>query len=591
MNARVMGTAADAGPTTATLPDTFTVAGALAAVRAGGHDVDDEQVATELNKPAPPPLAARVVLGIGIWVGAVLVAGLVRLVDDWLLDDAVRAAVGVISLALAGVISRQERWGDVRVHLAVIFVIVGEGCVITALPHKSEEILFGMFLLQASIVVLVNNPLTRFTSTGLSIFWLFVLGRELGGNNHLHAPIPDLVAACVLSVFVGLWLAQGRLMRTRLVGFLQPVGYGLAGGLMGVAGLNAGLESGGGRFEAYDLHGAVTAVYVVLLIVAATTLAAQTAQRQGRSAPWSALVLFGAVACLLGALTWRMPDLLLAPLLLVLGKARRERALYLLGLVTLAGGLIFTYANVDGSLLFKAGVLFAAGGLLLGARLLLVMIFGTDDDAPPASEPIALSSMNSVAVRAGSFFIDRQRTQAWGKRLGVALAVALAVGTPLSMAASKERIKETGELVLLPLAPRDPRSIMQGDYMVLRYTYPREVSQGGERTWPTNRWTGANAPSTWPSEGALRLTLGDNGVVELAEPETEAMGPLADNQARLKYRVRRGRVKIGAESFFFEEGQASAFSGARFGGLRVSSSGEAVLVGLYDSDAHELGGR
>jgi uncharacterized membrane-anchored protein len=568
----------------------FTVGAALAEVRDAGHTLDDAAIERELNKPPPPPLAARVVLGIGIWVGAALVAGLAELIDDWLREDGVRLAFGIASLVLAGIISRQERWGDVRVHLAVLFVIVGEGCVITTLPGKDEGILLGLFLLQASIVVLVKNPLTRFTSTGLSVLWLFALSRKLGGGGtSLNAATPDLMVLAVAAAFVGLWLTHGRLVRTTLVGLVQPVGYGLAGGLMGVAALNAMMEAGRGSFDAYLAPPLVAAGHVVLLVIAAVVLARQTARRASRSVPWSILVLFTVVAALLGALTCHMPDLLLAPMLLLIGKARRERALYLLGLVTLVAGLGFTYANVDGSLLFKAAVLFGAGVLLLGARLLVVMVFGASDDAPPVHEPVALSSTGTMAVRAGRFVIDRKRTQAWGKRLAVALAVAMAVGVPLGMAAAKERVKQTGKLVLIPLAPRDPRSIMQGDYMVLRYRFPVDEEKAPGRSWERGNRGPANV-SQWPSDGTLRLRLNDQHIVtaSTAEAEGEQASTLGVNEARLRYRVRRGQPKIGAESFFFEEGQARTFESARFGGLRVAPSGDAVLVGLYDAEGNAL---
>ena len=40
----------------------------------------------------------------------------------------------------------------------------------------------------------------------------------------------------------------------------------------------------------------------------------------------------------------------------------------------------------------------------------------------------------------------------------------------------KEEIKANGETVLLELAPVDPRSLMQGDYMRLRYAIERSQS-------------------------------------------------------------------------------------------------------------------
>ena len=45
----------------------------------------------------------------------------------------------------------------------------------------------------------------------------------------------------------------------------------------------------------------------------------------------------------------------------------------------------------------------------------------------------------------------------------------------------KEQIKNQGDIVLLELAPVDPRSLMQGDYMRLRYAVERDAfdaSQG-----------------------------------------------------------------------------------------------------------------
>ena len=43
--------------------------------------------------------------------------------------------------------------------------------------------------------------------------------------------------------------------------------------------------------------------------------------------------------------------------------------------------------------------------------------------------------------------------------------------------ANKQDILENGHTLLLQLAPRDPRSLMQGDYMALRYAMADEVAQ------------------------------------------------------------------------------------------------------------------
>ena len=51
----------------------------------------------------------------------------------------------------------------------------------------------------------------------------------------------------------------------------------------------------------------------------------------------------------------------------------------------------------------------------------------------------------------------------------------------------------------------------------------------------------------------------------------------------LRYRIRKGRVWLGTNAFFFEEGSAERFRKARYGQFRVDrASGDAVLVGLRD---------
>ena len=126
----------------------------------------------------------------------------------------------------------------------------------------------------------------------------------------------------------------------------------------------------------------------------------------------------------------------------------------------------------------------------------------------------------------------------------------------------KERIKRGGEKVYLQLLPVDPRSLMQGDYMALRFALVQEIER---RADPVRR------------EGETKLlnvALDAKRVAGLALPG-------AVGQIQLRYRIRDGHVWLGTNAFFFEEGSAQRFSGARYGEFRVDhDSGEAVLVGL-----------
>lgn len=140
----------------------------------------------------------------------------------------------------------------------------------------------------------------------------------------------------------------------------------------------------------------------------------------------------------------------------------------------------------------------------------------------------------------------------------------------------RQQVLEHGQPMLLDLRPVDPRSLMQGDYMVLRYA---------ETLFPPP----ALRPDM-PERGAFVVALDEHDVARYARLDDG--GPLADDEARLKYKQvdEGGRIRLGAESFFFEEGQADRYGGARYGVLHVDDAGNSVLVGLADGEWRLLGG-
>jgi uncharacterized membrane-anchored protein len=143
------------------------------------------------------------------------------------------------------------------------------------------------------------------------------------------------------------------------------------------------------------------------------------------------------------------------------------------------------------------------------------------------------------------------------------VAAALVLGAVNWSIFAKERIKTNGERVFLALAPVDPRSIMQGDYMALRFEIVNDIPTG--------------------VSGSVPLRVDSNGVATL-NPDPGAAG------LRIRYRIRNGLVWLGTNAYFFEEGTAEQYAGARFGEFRVDrESGEAVLVGLADKDLKKMG--
>lgn len=135
----------------------------------------------------------------------------------------------------------------------------------------------------------------------------------------------------------------------------------------------------------------------------------------------------------------------------------------------------------------------------------------------------------------------------------------------------KEQTLKEGELVLFRLAPVDPRSLMQGDYMALNYEVANIVQ---------NDMTDTLALLPW--RGYAVIALDSNQVAKIVRLQPDK-GQLANNEKLIKYhKGQSDLLKLGAESFFFEEGKGELYEKATYGGLRVDRDGNSILVGLYD---------
>ena len=113
-----------------------------------------------------------------------------------------------------------------------------------------------------------------------------------------------------------------------------------------------------------------------------------------------------------------------------------------------------------------------------------------------AGAPVALllrarhQPADQVAADAG----DGRRVHRRGARVGskgermkpltlralIALGALLVLGALNFAIVGKERIRRDGEVVYLPLAPVDPRSLIQGDYMALRFALARDIERRDE---------------------------------------------------------------------------------------------------------------
>jgi len=87
----------------------------------------------------------------------------------------------------------------------------------------------------------------------------------------------------------------------------------------------------------------------------------------------------------------------------------------------------------------------------------------------------------------------------------------------------------------------DPRSLMQGDYMGLRFNIQHLIVH-------RNRM----------SEGRVVVGLDEHGVATFRRMDYGT--PLAADEVKLFYRVRGDQVKFATNAFFFQEGTAQSYA-------------------------------
>lgn len=135
--------------------------------------------------------------------------------------------------------------------------------------------------------------------------------------------------------------------------------------------------------------------------------------------------------------------------------------------------------------------------------------------------------------------------------------------------ASSERNIAEGTPAYLRLAPVDPRSLIQGDYMTLRYEVETDIRQ---------------SEVDYDERGQVVLALDDDGVATFVRFYEEGQ-TLEDNQVVVNYRARNSwQVQVGVDSFFFQEGQADAFDEARYAEVRLLDGGGVMLINLADEN-------
>jgi uncharacterized membrane-anchored protein len=481
------------------------------------------------------PAALRLVAQgstVSVWIGACLLAAFLAAID--VTETPLGAVLGLAGLAVAAALVRAPL-SLLSVQLAWVGALGGQLLILMTAAEidDAEATISGLALaLQVVTLLAVPNLALGCAAVAAGVVALLVLLTELG-LEHAYG----LVTLSLGAATAALWIHEAPLAGGPLRRVWQPLAYTLPLALIGALGFMR-VAPAGPTWAWTAGFAALAAWAVVRAAVEAPAL---------RGAPTLCACAGLALAAAAGHAA---PGLAAGLMLLALAHLRRSALLQATALAGIGVFLFFWYYDLGVDLLTKSAAALGNGAVLLVAAALLRRWTGRAREAEAHAPRRRLGDLR------------------W---LSAALLLALAL--PAWQIAAKERVLATGAPVLLRLRPVDPRSLMQGDYMVLRYAIADEATRD----------------PALPRDGALVVRLDEHRVAALVRVDDGR--PLAPGELRLQFRVRDRDLRLGAESFFFPEGHADRYAPAAYGELVVAPGGESVLVGLRDERYAPLGAR
>ncbi len=525
------------------------------------------------------PWPVVLLTALGAWLAALpLLAMFGLFFGEWIVEGAGAYIIGAVVLAGATAALRSKDLPIFLEQLAFPALLTGGGLLGFAFGRDMGMQAAAAFMLVVALAVaaLVALPWLRvLLGAGAAALFAVLIWPGADGRWALSPLVPWSMVHGVLAVWVVLLLWQRHALGRGTAGnwlaaLLEPLACGwLLALLWGICGLSGQTFLVGGAFgagiggelvrevgreigpRALALQWMVQAASALLaLCAAAIAQRAWPVLRQPRAA---------VVAAVLALLCWFSPLLGSALLALAItGITRRwgQATAAALACTWIMGGFYYLLAW---PLATKAMVLVGCGALL---------------------GVLAWSALRTprAAAAAGPGHAARHwahRASPWLLALSALATVAVAnIGI-----ADKENTIANGQKVYVPLAPVDPRSLMQGDYMRLRFTLPPLVDIDRRE---------AGVEGLLGSRPYAVGRLDARGVVAWERVE-KYDAPIAPGEFRIQLTPKNGDWTLVTDGWYFAEGDASRWEQARFGEFRVQPDGKALLVGMADDQLVPIG--
>lgn len=529
---------------------------------------------------ADTPWYVHCLLGLSAWLATLLL--LVFLAFSDIVSSTQGALVTGLVLCAIGVAVLRTEAGPFWRQCATAMAFAGQILVVYGLSSTTSFAsgCIFLFLLGTAIYALAPDVILRFLSGGViatALAGLIWLGRSSGlmEDTFLRAWMDFDVARATFvwlpMAVTGAWATAaifcvGHQLTGKRANTLQPLAWAFALSAQTIVWLAAGISVLQLR-TMWSLNPSTAVLLVAGALLPAASALAVLWPRRHLLTP--GLVIGVPVGLLLLALFWLpSPGVSFALAWLLLGFGLNLPRLTAFGVISLLAYLGAYYYQLDVPLLQKALWLGGAAVLLFVLRVFVWLV-------------PRLMRTQQAASREGLPPVSRALRWRTGAILaGLVLVLAVVNGAIWQ----RETLLSSGDVVVLELAPVDPRSLMQGDYVALRFDAGRDITR-----WRLEGDADADTPAFMgvKTDGYVVLTPDEKGVAKPVRIQSSPT-PVGDKEIALRYRVREDGVRLVTNAFFFPEGQGQHFEQARYGQLRVGKNGDALLTGLLDPDLKPL---
>jgi len=505
--------------------------------------------------PDTRPWPVVLLTALGAWLAAIpFIAVVGMLLGDLVSRGAGPYVLGPLVLAAAVVVLRSRSVPLFVEQLAVPALLVGGGTLgfglFRDLPVQAGAAALAVIAL--ALAVALPRPWLRVllgAAAATLVATACVPGRWATVERDIHLAF-GLAWQLVFAVWIAARVLQRRRPDDDAVGaVLEPLCAGwllatLAGlawwsGLTFLVGATAGGGFAGEVVRELGRADAPGTGFVALLAVS-VLLALAAAARVAILWPPARRAWCGGVAAVVLVLAGFMPALGAVLLAVAWCATERRWRLAAAGAVAAVWIVGAFYYQLAWPLATKAIVLVAAGAWL-GA-----MAWWGWPPADAGAAPVAGAPRLSRAALGGIAL--------------TALATLVVANTGIWQ---KQRLIASGQAVFIEIAPVDPRSLMQGDYMRLNFRLPGEPQLDGVVTGARPR---------------IVARRDDRGIATLLR--VDAGTPLAADELVIELTPKNGVWTVVTDAWFFREGEAARWAKAKYGEFRVDRDGQALLVGL-----------